>query len=84
MLAFFNRRETPSKKAAISDFIPAISGDTVIVVFNDTTCYYKDWIDNVYFNDKKSYSGQKIGDRHYRFYFIIDSLLLGQAIRCSH
>lgn len=75
--------ETASKIAAIRGYIPPLAGDTTVVVFNDSMCYYEYSLNGLYFNRIEAYKNVKISNRHHQFYLSIDSNQLKSAVPCN-
>lgn len=74
--------ETASKVAEIRGYIPPLAGDTTVVIFNDTTCYYEFSTSGLYFNRIDAYDNVQISNRHYQFYLTIDSSIVNLSSNC--
>jgi hypothetical protein len=75
--------DTHEKVAYPEYYLPAISGDTTKIVFDDTLCYVEYNRKGAILQNIKSYTYTKRGDRDYVFYFTIDSTLLKLATKCQ-
>lgn len=75
--------ETIEKTASPENYLPAISGDTTKLVFDDTLCYVEYNRKGAILQNIKSYTYTKRGDRDYVFYYSIDSSLLKLATKCK-
>lgn len=74
--------ETSLKVAEVRRYIPALAGDTTVVIFNDTTCYYEFSTSGLYFNRIDAYDNVQISNRHYQFYLTIDSSIVNLSSNC--
>lgn len=75
--------DTYEKTASPENYLPAISGDTTKIVFDDTLCYVEYNRKGAILQNIKSYTYTKRGDRDYVFYYSIDSSLLKLATKCK-
>ena len=75
--------ETIEKVASPENYLPAMSGDTTKIVFDDTLCYAEYNRKGAILQNIKSYTYTKRGDRDYVFYYTIDSNLQKMAKKCN-
>lgn len=82
-LILFREGESPSKKADERNFSSPIGGDTVVVIFNDSSCKYEIGTRiNGHISNIHSYISERVSDLSYKFYMTIDSNRLNSSLPC--
>lgn len=82
-LILYTNGETDAKTADPFGYLPAISGDTTILVIDDTLCYKEFSYSGPELQNIGTYINHKRGPRDYVFYYRIDSNIVARARRCQ-
>lgn len=81
-LKLATRGETDFLTADPDGYLPAVSGDTTILIVSDTLCYHEYFHKGNNLQNIRSYNYRKIADREYKFYYTLDTPLTDLATKC--
>ncbi len=74
--------ETDFLTADPEGYLPAVSGDTTILIVYDTLCYSEYFHKGSKLQNIRSYNYVKIADREYKFYYTLDTAITNLATKC--